>query len=69
MSSKKYNWKYIDDKVWTILVIAALPLFYIFPELSKPAYESSVNDGAITLMVFYFLFYVIGVCNMVTMKR
>jgi len=61
MGSGPYNWKYTDDKVWTIIAIATLPLFYIFPELSKPAYQSNVSDSTITLMVLYVLLYAIGI--------
>lgn len=60
------DWKYTDDKVWTILVIATLPMFYILPKMSQPAsqYVDEIlesSDAAITLMGLYSLFYVIGV--------
>lgn len=54
------NLKYHEDRFWFILISSTIPLFIIFPEMSKPAYQSTISETTATIMGFYFLFYVVG---------
>tara|TARA_B100001093_G_scaffold396987_1_gene384207 strand:+ start:2070 stop:2705 length:636 start_codon:yes stop_codon:yes gene_type:complete len=54
------NLKYHEDRFWFILISSTIPLFIIFPEMSKTPSQSTVSETTIAIMGFYFLFYVVG---------